>query len=320
MCFFSIIIPIFNSEFTISQCIDYVIKQTYTDYELLLIDDGSSDKSGIICDDYAKKDSRIRVIHQKNGGPSKARNTGLEAAVGDYIYFIDSDDSLANNSLEIIHSYLSRFKPDILKFGYIKRKNEEDTIVSCHREEFITEQWEMLDRTEGTQYCGFVWNSIFKRDCISNIRFREDFKWCEDHLFSFECFKNAKSMLLIPDCLYIYHISPLSDSLSTVHNPYLVYNMANAELPVKLSMVDDDHIRVKDGIWSEYYGKLNLAVKIIFLECSSYKIARNFRDDTIHIAKELVFPKTCSYARIFYKWPFWVSFILLKIKTKLNRR
>ena len=101
---FSVIIPVYNVEKYLGKCIDSILAQTFRDYELILIDDGSLDKSGEICEQYAMKDSRIVVVHQKNGGVSAARNTGIDKAQGRYITFIDSDDSVENNYLSSMYT------------------------------------------------------------------------------------------------------------------------------------------------------------------------------------------------------------------------
>ena len=98
----SIIVPIYNVEKYLCKCIDSVIAQTYQEWELLLIDDGSTDNSGNICDEYAKKDSRIRTFHNKNRGASAARNTGLDASIGEWIYFLDGDDYISDDCIELM--------------------------------------------------------------------------------------------------------------------------------------------------------------------------------------------------------------------------
>ena len=110
----SIIVPVYKAEKTIHRCINSIIQQTHTNFELIIIDDGSPDKSGKICDNYAQKDKRIQVIHKKNGGVSSARNIGLNLATGDFITFIDSDDFILNHFLE----HLTDVKADLVIGGF----------------------------------------------------------------------------------------------------------------------------------------------------------------------------------------------------------
>ena len=103
----SIIVPVFNVRNYLSDCIDSIISQSYSDFECILIDDGSTDGSGAICDEYAKKDSRIRVFHKENGGVSSARNIGLDNASGEWIYFVDSDDQILPGGLQTMVDWIS---------------------------------------------------------------------------------------------------------------------------------------------------------------------------------------------------------------------
>ena len=114
----SIIIPVYNVESYLPECIESVLKQTYSHWELLLIDDGSSDGSPQICDEFQRKDSRIRAIHKENQGPSAARNLGIEIAGGDYIVFVDSDDWIAPGMLEEMAGKIYRYQTDLVMCGY----------------------------------------------------------------------------------------------------------------------------------------------------------------------------------------------------------
>lgn len=114
----SIIVPVYNVENVLHYCIDSILEQTYTDFELILVDDGSTDKSGIVCDEYAKTDSRIRVFHNSNEGVSVARNCGIDNAKGEYICFVDSDDRLHAAFLEKMQKAMLLYSADIMVCGY----------------------------------------------------------------------------------------------------------------------------------------------------------------------------------------------------------
>ena len=109
----SVIIPVYNVEKYLSDCVESVLRQTYTDLEIILVDDGSKDASGRICDDYAKQDLRVRVIHKQNGGLSSARNAGIESANGQYLYFLDSDDWIAENAIELLYEAIKNTQSDL---------------------------------------------------------------------------------------------------------------------------------------------------------------------------------------------------------------
>ena len=121
----SIIIPVYNVEKYLATCLDSVINQTYKNLEILLIDDGSTDSSGLICEQYSKKDTRIKTIHKKNGGLSDARNVGISYASGDYISFIDSDDFIDINTFTILNQYIKQYNADIITFNYYDYYNKD---------------------------------------------------------------------------------------------------------------------------------------------------------------------------------------------------
>ena len=114
----SVIVPVYNVEKYLSRCVDSILNQTFTDFECILVDDGSPDNCGKICDEYAKKDKRVKVIHKQNGGLSDARNTGLDIAGGEYIYFLDSDDYVEYNLLEKLNDTICVCNAEMIVFGY----------------------------------------------------------------------------------------------------------------------------------------------------------------------------------------------------------
>lgn len=180
----SVIVPVYNVEKYIHPCIDSILAQTFTDFELILVDDGSPDNCGSICDEYAKKDSRVRVIHQINSGVSAARNHGLEIARGQYICFIDSDDMLHAEYCQTLLNLLKDTKYDFsacatLRFWQDDRLIESTNpriITSFSNAEFFSGQIEHLSEMG-------PWNKLFRKDALQNIRFTENRRY-EDVLFS----------------------------------------------------------------------------------------------------------------------------------------
>ena len=140
----SVIVPVYNVEQYIRKCIESILNQTYNKMEIILVDDGSTDNSGIICDEYSKRDKRIKVIHKINGGLSDARNAGLDICTGDYIVFVDSDDYIKNNMIEMLHKDILEKRADISVCSYffdndgnIKRKNiSTEKFVTAGQEKF----------------------------------------------------------------------------------------------------------------------------------------------------------------------------------------
>ncbi len=164
----SVIVPVYNVEDYLRECLDSIISQTYTNLEIILVDDGSPDGSGTICDEYAKKDSRIKVIHQQNSGVSVARNTGLKAVTGDYIGFVDSDDYIEPNMYEELHRCLIENDADmsvcgIKQFG-AKTKSDFYGNKCLNKSAFLKK---LLDETVPS----YLWNKLYKKHLFSGIVF-----------------------------------------------------------------------------------------------------------------------------------------------------
>lgn len=207
----SVIIPVYNVEKYIHECIDSVINQTYTNLEIILVDDGSTDSCASICDAYAKKDSRIRVIHKENGGLSDARNAGLEIATGKYIGYVDSDDYIAPDMYECLlkaceendaeiaicrfHIFIDKVQTDgnIIKGNKIYNSKE---ILSA----YIDENGEELITPS-------AWSKLYQRECIKGLQFPKG-KLCEDIVYTTKAFYNAKKISYVDRELYFYRNRP----------------------------------------------------------------------------------------------------------------
>lgn len=205
----SVIVPVYNVEKYLPRCIDSILAQTFTDFELLLIDDGSKDKSGEICDEYAKKDNRIRVFHNTNNGASAARNWGLDKATGEYISFIDSDDWIENTFYYDFFP-VDKFNYDIYFQNYI-----------CHYADGTTECKDIkaFSAKNGEignailylmkeKKFGWTWIKLFKSSIIAkhNIRFDKDISLHEDEIFTLQYCKHIKSLYIQNKSNYHYYI------------------------------------------------------------------------------------------------------------------
>lgn len=216
---FSIIIPVYNAAETIDKCINSIISQTYRSFELLLINDGSTDESLNICQEWQSKDSRIRVFHQKNQGACSARNVGIDNAVGRYIQFVDSDDTITSNCLELIQSIIEKYQdPDIIEYrlNYIgpnNVRNIQGTILEegLYDRKYLEKEFlpAMLQCEESPDIYYNVFNVLrfIKRELLSNhnIRFDEKIKRWEDMLFAMQVFCYANEMAVTPNALYNYY-------------------------------------------------------------------------------------------------------------------
>ena len=208
----SIIVPVYNVEKTLNRCIDSILKQTFRNWELLLIDDGSIDHSGELCDQYAAADRRIKVFHKKNGGVSSARNYGLDRAFGEWINFVDADDWMDSSCLEISVDRIS-IETDLVMFSCDMDTNLILPDMICKTQADFRKILPLfIDKITFTT----PWCKLFRRNIIEDKHLRFDLSLSsgEDTLFSMEYLKNVKNMSLLSLEAYHYDISQNNDSLS----------------------------------------------------------------------------------------------------------
>lgn len=203
----SVIVPIYNVEKYLRRCIDSIINQTYKNLEIILVNDGSPDNCGVICDEYSNKDERIKVIHKKNGGLSDARNAGLEIATGSYIGYVDSDDWIEPNMYEDLINVISYEDSDIASCMVNKIWDEKDVINVKYEDELniITLNTEdaLAELIKEKLLTQTVWNKLYRREIISDIIF-EYGKFHEDEFWSYRIIANAKKISIINKGYYNY--------------------------------------------------------------------------------------------------------------------
>lgn len=202
----SIIVPVYQVEKYIRQCIDSILAQTFTDFELILVDDGSKDNSGKICDEYAEKDKRIRVIHKENDGLSDARNKGLDNASGNYFMFVDSDDYIAPNMAECLYKKISEAKADIAacNYRYVFEDGKKDFSTE-NKAEVINANEIFYNRKNERNY-GFwtiACNKLYKREKFKSLRFRFG-KYHEDEFWANDIYQMDIKAVTISESLYYY--------------------------------------------------------------------------------------------------------------------
>lgn len=198
----SIIVPIYNAEKTLRRCIDSILSQTFSDWELLMIDDGSTDQSGTICDQYAIKDKRIKVFHKENGGVSSARNLGLDNARGEWITFVDADDQIISNSLN--YFFYIDITDDLFFFPfYFYYKDGRKVFESLNVPEKIKNISSFLNQNIHRYIFKVVWGKFFKRELLNGIKFDEKIKVGEDMLFVLVYLSKIKTCNIQQTPLYI---------------------------------------------------------------------------------------------------------------------
>jgi glycosyltransferase involved in cell wall biosynthesis len=290
----SIIIPIYKSEVYLHECVDSVLNQTYTNQEVLLVDDGSPDRCPQICDDYAKKDSRVRVIHKPNGGLSDARNAGLKIATGDYVIFLDSDDYYKHDDfLEMIVMATKGGTMDAVFFQrtvfYEESKRPNDSYPPYHIEWnklnaasliLVLAQNDLLDASacmKATKRSILQNNDLYFKQGL----FSEDVEWFSRYIL----FVNSVTLINKPDYFYRKRFGSITSSLTERNVRDLLYTIQQHSTKIKDSIVESDR---KCAILSyhsyQYYIILGLINNVVrgearrelLDECKKYKWLANY--------------------------------------------
>ena len=193
----SIIVPVYKVEKYLHRCLDSIVNQTFTDWECILVDDGSPDNSGKICDEYAEKDKRFRVFHQKNAGVSAARNKGLDEVKGEWVGFVDSDDWIETNMYEYLYSDAIKTKVDVVICGFVGQHKKRIKKL------YNTEEAQIfLFSSKG--FGGFSVLRLIAAKKIQNVRYDTEMTYLEDTKFFYEVFKNCKTIYWDNEPLYNY--------------------------------------------------------------------------------------------------------------------
>lgn len=205
----SIIVPLYNAENVINRCVDSILKQNYRDFELILVDDGSQDSSGSICDQYAAMDPRVQVIHKENTGVSHSRNVAIQKARGTYLQFVDSDDWLAPEATGLLLSSAKAYPCDLVVSDFyrvidnrIAHKGDIQENGLLSREEFASY---MMEKPADFYY-GVLWNKLYKKSLIEQFHIEMDteISWCEDFMFNLEYICHAANIYVLRVPIYYY--------------------------------------------------------------------------------------------------------------------
>lgn len=199
----SVIIPVYNVAAYLPKCLDSVLSQDYEALEVILIDDGSRDESGTICDAYAAKDARVKVIHQKNAGAAAAKNAGLRIATGEYLTFVDSDDWLEPNVYGYMVEVLRAEQADAVQFAFrdVWRSRREDRIPCPGRT--VVDSDEYLRRFTVDYSCALLWNKLYRREIYDGIFFEEGHR-IDDEYFTYQGFLSDRKIVFDDRVIYNY--------------------------------------------------------------------------------------------------------------------
>ena len=255
----SVIVPVYNVKEYLDECLLSIINQTFTDLEIILVDDGSTDGSSDICDSYAEKDKRITVIHQANKGLSGARNTGLQHVHGDWIAFVDSDDFLNHHMYETMFLEAGKTGADLVVCGeqtfyteagkkVIKgRLPATDISMVCDEKEY----WIIYDQ-KGSMTCDVVWNKLYRSPLLEGIEFPEG-KYCEDVFVMHHILSKCGRICMVPDCFYWYRLrtdSIMHEKFSTRHLAVVEALLLRSEYLSQRSMAVQQRIMLRSAIYN----------------------------------------------------------------------
>lgn len=223
----SVIVPVYNVAAYLPQCLDSILNQDYRNLEVILIDDGSEDESGSICDRYGGLDSRVRVIHQKNGGAAAAKNAGLRVATGEYLSFVDSDDFLEPDVYGYMLNLLKEYDADAGEFAFrdVYRTRTEDQVFRPGRS--VAEGKAYLIRFTKDWSCALLWNKLYKRALFESVFFEEGHK-IDDEYFTYQGIMNAAKIVCDDRIVYNYRRRASSVMLSPKSREQLTLDRVDA--------------------------------------------------------------------------------------------
>lgn len=219
----SVIVPIYGVEKYLSECVDSILSQSYSRLEVILVDDESPDTCPTICEEYAKKDARVRVFHKKNGGAGSAKNLGLEYATGDYICLVDSDDVLKPTFIQELLTRLIRENADVAVCSFSNWYADaiEPNVVEYPQEQVFSRA-EYLTRFLTDWTSGIAWNKLFKKHTLQNVRYVEGHK-IDDEFFTYKGILNSEKIVMFNMPLYAYRMRQSSVMQSGVHYQERMY-------------------------------------------------------------------------------------------------
>jgi len=283
----SVIIPVYNVEEYLAKCVDSILGQTHRTLEVILVNDGSRDGSGRICDAYAQKDARIRVIHQENGGLSKARNVGLEAATGEYITFVDSDDWIEPDAYEHLLELMERYQVKLVCGGNYDVDGEtgKKTLGLCPEKEEVLSSEEFVGRM-------FLWDGfdssacdkLYHRSLLETFRYPEG-RVCEDVAVTYKIVLSTERAALSDRPFYNYYHRPGSITISTAEVISEKTFHFSQHTEVIYSYIREHHPSVEPQ--ARYLRVRSLSHILLLLEQGPVEVRKQFAAEYRHARKEL---------------------------------
>ena len=273
----TVIVPVYNVEKYLEKCVNSILHQTYKNLEIILVDDGSTDNSGKICDEFKEKDKRIKVIHKLNEGQSVARNIGIDLAKGKYIGFVDSDDFIQEDMYEVLYNLCKKYDSEISIVTHYEMYNNKilftrDTGELCVLNKFDAMKELLMDK----KIQNYVWNKLFKIELFDNLRFVEN-RYYEDSVIMPVLFERSNKVVLLEKPKYYY----VRSDNSTIAN-------INSKLYGDYLKSISDRYTYLEG----KYDKLDLYNSYIFIHdmINAYSIIVTYDLDDLYLPFEELFP------------------------------
>lgn len=289
------IVPVYGAEQYLPQCIESILEQTYTNLDVILVDDGSPDKCGEICDEYAINDTRIKVIHKENGGVADARNAGLDVATGKYVTFIDCDDWIAPDMIETLYSNLTNYGADIACCGHYKAYiNRNVPPVKLSTEHMVLKNEQVADMLFASKLNNIIWGKLYIKAIFDTVRFPVGIVF-DDVATAFDIYMSAGKIVYIPELLYYWRKRKISQTRETD---------VFGKLLLKIDAYEERHKRIE-----KKYPQYTLMSEAVL--CLRY----------MHLAEDIIFSKYGNYVdKSKLNIDTLMSSTLLKIKSILKRQ
>ncbi len=299
----TIIVPIYNTSLVLKKCLDSIVNQSYTNLEIILIDDGSTDYSLDICYSYANKDKRIIVLSKENGGQASARNLGLDIAKGVYISFVDSDDYVANDFIQILYDNIIKFRADISVINNNRlTKNYKDETVS------IKSNTDIIAAFLNSELLSVVWDKLYHIKLFHGLRFNEN-TYFEDNDLIYKIFAKTNILVKSSHIKYFYCVEN-SQTMSTINgikkgraidNILKIYQRQNIFFEKKYpNLLNNFYISASCNIFDVYYKYLDS--NILFKEAINYKKKISYKNISIKQLLKLQFYSFPSITRQIFKY------------------
>lgn len=317
----SIIIPVYNAELYLPRCIESILKQTFNDFEVILINDGSTDNSYFICKEYMNKDKRIKLINQENRGVSYARNQGIAGALGDYIMFVDSDDTIEEDMVDYLYSLIRRSDYEVAvcdytlyKNGYCNKKKVNKVVLEYSGNDNIMDEYVLSNKFRYSPV-----NKLYKKSLLikNDIRFLTEIKYSEDAIFNYEVFSMVNKLIYSNEPKYNYYLNENSTvakvtgkRLDVLEGIVKIYDLVKKKYPRHISKISNNYVESSVAIIIDIINEKKVFEKKYIIKEVSNRFKKN---QYIYHEKKALTTKNRLCVVLFLISP-WIIVILYKIR------